>query len=78
MHIPHGDECDCVLTAYCRAAALHENLASRLNILADLHWSQPRPLSAPETRFSRDVLPGLQKSVAAMQRDVQVCGRPIG
>ena len=69
-----GDECELLLYAQCRAAALHENLVSRLNILTDLHWSHPRPLSAAETRFTRDVLPGLHENVAAMQRDVQVCG----
>ena len=57
---------------WCRTAALHENFVARLQILTDLHWSQRRPLSAAETRFSARVLPELEDTAAALQRDVRV------
>lgn len=58
----------------CRATALHENFVTRLKILADLHWSHERPLSAAETRFNSHVLPELEDTTAAIQRDVRVRG----
>ena len=45
---------------------------ARLRILTDLHWSQRRPLSSAETRFSTHVLPELEDTAAALQRDVRV------
>jgi len=47
---------------------------ARLRILTDLHWSQRRPLSSAETRFSAHVLPELEDTAAALQRDVRVRG----
>eukprot|EP00887_Chlorella_sp_A99_P003857 scaffold11.g3857.t1 len=41
--------------AAARAAAVQANLAARLRLLAELHWSLPRPPSAAEQRFRRVV-----------------------
>ena len=63
--LTRGDFC-------CRTTALHENLVMRLKILADLHWSHQRPLSAAESRFISHVLPDLEDTATALQRDVRV------
>lgn len=56
----------------CRATALHENLAARLKLLAELHWAQPRPLSAAEARLRDRELPALQAAAAQLQQDLTV------
>ena len=44
----------------------------RLKLLAELHWAQPRPLSAAELRFRDQELPELQAAAARMQEGLAV------
>lgn len=53
------------------AAALQANLADRLRLLAELHWSLPRPPSAAERRFQEEELPSLEAAAAALETEVK-------
>lgn len=55
-----------------RASALHENLAARLKLLAELHWAQPRPLSEAEARLRNRELPALQAEATQLQLELTV------
>lgn len=50
---------------------LQENLGDRLRLLAELHWSLPRPPSRAEQRFSHEQLPAFEAAAAALEEDAR-------
>lgn len=50
---------------------LQENLGDRLRLLAELHWSLPRPASRAEQRFEREQLPAFEAAAAALEEDAR-------
>ncbi len=47
-----------------RAAALQDNLAARLRLLAELHWALPQPASRAEAALRDEELPALEAAAA--------------
>lgn len=50
---------------------LQENLGDRLRLLAELHWSLPRPPSLAEQRFAAEQLPAFEAAAAALEEDAR-------
>lgn len=51
--------------------ASQDNLSERLSLLAELHWSLPRPPSRAEQRFAQEQLPAFEAAAAALQDDAR-------
>ena len=54
-----------------RTTPPQHNLGERLRLLAELHWSLPRPPSHAEQRFAADQLPGFEAAAAALEEDAR-------
>lgn len=50
---------------------LQENLGQRLRLLAELHWSLPRPPSQAEQRFAAEQLPAFEAAAEALEGDAR-------
>ncbi|KAL4436121.1 hypothetical protein ABPG77_005569 [Micractinium sp. CCAP 211/92] len=54
-----------------RVLQFQENLGERLRLLAELHWSLPRPPSQAEQRFAAEQLPAFEAAAAALEEDAR-------
>lgn len=54
-----------------RMAELQTNLAARLSLLAQLHWSLPRPPSHAERSFKESELPGFERGTRQLEGDIK-------
>lgn len=57
---------------------MQDNLGERLRLLAELHWSLPRPASRAEQRFAHEQLPAYEAAAAALQEDAQALRARVG
>ena len=53
-----------------RAVWMSENLARRIQLLAELHWALPRPASAAELAFKKRELPEMESVVRGVATEV--------
>ena len=61
----------CLLCCCLPALPPQENLGERLRLLAELHWSLPRPTSRAEQRFASEQLPAFEAAAAALGEDAR-------
>ncbi|KAL4422420.1 hypothetical protein ABPG75_008617 [Micractinium tetrahymenae] len=54
-----------------RVLQFQENLGERLRLLAELHWSLPRPPSHAEQRFAAEQLPAFEAAAEALEEDAR-------